>query len=119
MGSAVVESYLDAIVGHDWDALRAAVTDDIVRVGPFGDTFTGRDDYVGFISSLMPTLPGYGMDVSSVTYVDGGSRAVVELAETVEVDGAPTITREVLVLELTGEQISRIDIYIQRAAAEG
>ena len=49
MGS-VVDSYLDAIVSHDWDALRSAVAPDIVRVGPFGDTYVGRDAYVEFIS---------------------------------------------------------------------
>src|SRR3954462_8201246 len=106
----VVDTYLDAIVKHDWTALRESVAADIVRIGPFGDTYTGRDDYVEFISGLMPALPGYAMDVSSVTYADDGRRAFVELAETVEVDGKPTVTREVLVLLLDGGQVTRIEI---------
>src|SRR3954453_17681792 len=48
----VVETYLDAIQAHDWPRLRECVTDDIVRVGPFGDSYEGRDAYVGFISEL-------------------------------------------------------------------
>jgi len=111
----VAQRYLDAIVGHDWATLRDCVTDDIVRVGPYGDTYEGRDAYVGFISELMPTLPGYGMEVSEITAV--GDRRFVELAETVEVDGRPTVTREVLVLQLRGDdRIARIEIYIQRTA---
>jgi hypothetical protein len=95
------------------------VTEDVVRIGPFGDRYDGREAYVAFISGLIPTLPGYGMDVSRITHARDYS--VVELTENVEVDGAPTVTREVLVLGLEGasldQRIARIEIYIQRAAA--
>lgn len=111
--AAVVEAYLDAIQSHDWTRLADCVTDDIVRVGPYGDTYTGRDDYIGYISKLMPTLPGYGMDVKRVT-ITGGD-AFVELSETVEVAGLPTVTNEVLVLRLDGDRIARIEIFIQRS----
>jgi ketosteroid isomerase-like protein len=110
----VAERYLDAIVGHDWATLRECVTDDVVRVGPYGDTYDGSDAYVEFISSLMPTLPGYAMQVSEITAV--GDRRFIELAETVEVDGRPAVTREVLVLQLSDDRIRRIEIYIQRTA---
>jgi len=74
---------------------------------------------VSFLSSLMPTLPGYRMDVSRVTYVDGGRRAFAELSETVSVDGAPLVTPEVLVLDIDGSGlIGRITIYTRKDAAE-
>jgi ketosteroid isomerase-like protein len=44
----IVERYLDAIVSHDWDVVAECVADDIVRVGPFGDRYDGRDDYLAF-----------------------------------------------------------------------
>jgi limonene-1,2-epoxide hydrolase len=113
MTTPVVDSYLDAIRAHDWALLADSVTDNVVRVGPFGDTYKGRDEYVGFIASLMPTLPGYAMDVHAVTQI--GQRAFVELAETVTVEGSPTVTNEVLVFELDGDRIARIDIFIQRS----
>ena len=112
--SGVVERYLDAIQTHDWDALAACVTDDVVRVGPYADEYKGRADYIAMISGLMPTLPGYAMDVSRVTY--DGDRAFAELSETVDVNGATTVTHEVLVLELQSDRIARIDIYIQRGS---
>jgi limonene-1,2-epoxide hydrolase len=118
----VVEAFLSSMVSHDWPALRACVTDDVTRVGPYGDTYRGRDDYVAFISELMPSLAGYRMDVRRISYLPGGDMAVAELAETVEVEGRPHVTPEVLVFGLSPDGLVRtIDIYIQtrprRAAA--
>jgi ketosteroid isomerase-like protein len=112
----VVEGYLEAVARGDWERLRSAVADDVVRIGPFGDVYTGRDDYVRFLSELMPTLPGYAMAVARVTYVDGGRRAVTELSETVAFDGTPTVTPEVLLVDLDADRrITRIEIFTRRA----
>jgi ketosteroid isomerase-like protein len=109
----IVERYLGAIVAHDWDAVEMTIADDIVRVGPYGDRFDGRADYLTYISATMPKLPGYSMDLHRVTYVDGG-RAFAELSETVELDGKPMLTPEVLVFEIDGHGlISRVEIFIQ------
>jgi ketosteroid isomerase-like protein len=113
---AGVEGYLTAVATQDWAALAAAVTDDVVRIGPYGDVYTGRDAYVGFLSALMPTLPGYAMDIARVTYIDDGRRAVAELSETVTVDGSPLVTPEVLLFDLTaGGRIGRVEIFTRRA----
>jgi ketosteroid isomerase-like protein len=116
--SQVVENYLAAVVAHDWDALRGCLRDDVVRIGPYRDEYRGRDEYVAFLSGLMPTLPGYSMDIARVTYTDEGRLAFAELAETVTVDGSPLRTEESLVFELDGdrERISHIDIYIKTRA---
>jgi ketosteroid isomerase-like protein len=116
--SQVVESYLAAVVSHDWDGLRNCLREDVVRVGPFRDEYRGRDDYVAFLSELMPSLPGYSMDVARVTYTDDHHLAFAELAETVTVDGSPLRTEESLVFELDGdgERITHIDIYIKTHA---
>jgi hypothetical protein len=112
----VVEAYLGAIVTHDWDLLRSLVSDEVVRLGPYGDNFRGRDDYVSYLAELMPTLEGYAMDLTRVTYVGDERRAFVELTEHVTVNGAPTVTAEVLVIDLDeAQQISRIEIYLRRA----
>ena len=115
--TGVVETYLAAVVAHDWAALRDCLRDDVVRNGPFRDEYRGRDDYVTFLSELMPTLAGYSMDVARVTYADSGRLAFVELAETVTMSGSPLRTEESLVFELDGEErIARIDIYIKTHA---
>jgi ketosteroid isomerase-like protein len=113
--SGIVERYLEAIAAQDWDALRATVRDDIVREGPFGDVYRGVDPYVEFLSAVMPTLPGYSMDVARVTYVDDGRRAFAELSETVELDGTPTVTPEVLVFDLDDGLITHVAIYTRRS----
>jgi hypothetical protein len=117
---AVVEDYLTAITRHDWDALRGTLREDVVRTGPYHDRYEGRDAYVGFLSGLMPSLPGYAMDVAGVTYTEGNRRAFAELSETVDVGGAPLVTPEVLVFDLDADaRITRIEIYIKQAPAGG
>jgi ketosteroid isomerase-like protein len=112
----IVERYLDAIASHDWDVVDACIADDIVRVGPYGDRFSGRHDYMAFIADLMPKLKGYAMKLDRVTYV-GDTRAYAELTEIVEVDGKPMRTPEVLVFELNGDgRIARVDVFIQTPA---
>lgn len=114
--AGIVERYLEAVVGHDWDTLTDCLAEDVVRVGPFLDTYTSRGPYVEFLASLMPGLPGYSMRVDRVLYQ--GSVALAQLSETVEVDGKPLETPEALVFELDGDgRIARIEIYIQRAVA--
>lgn len=108
-----VECYLHAIASHDWGTLAECVTDGMVRIGPYGDRYDGRADYLAFISELMPTLKGYAMNIDRVTYA-GDTLAFAELSETVELDGKPIVTQEVLVFELAGDgRIARIEIFIQ------
>jgi ketosteroid isomerase-like protein len=108
----LVERYLEAIATHDWAGVGQCVSDDVVRVGPYGDRYDGRDAYLAFISELMPRLDGYTMAVHRVTYA-GSDAVFAELTETVDADGTPLLTREVLVFAIVGERIARVDIYIQ------
>jgi ketosteroid isomerase-like protein len=109
----IVERYLDAIATRDWGVVDDCIADDIVRVGPYGDRYAGRGDYMAFIADLMPKLPGYAMKLDRVTYV-GDARVYAELSETVELDGKPMRTPEVLVFELNGDgRIACVDVFIQ------
>lgn len=115
----VVERYLDAIIGRDWDAVAMCLADDgFVRVGPWGDEYAGKADYVAFIADLMPKLPGYEMRVDRVTYSADQQLAVAELTETVDVDGRRHPTPEALVFDLDGERIHRIQVFIQTLGVE-
>ena len=111
----VVERFLSCMTRHDWDGLGACVTDDVVRVGPYGDTYRGRDDYVAFVSGLLPTLAGYEMKVHRVVYSADGRVGTAELSEAVEVDGRVVITPESLVFDVDDSgQIVHLAVYIQR-----
>lgn len=103
----IVERYLEALTSHDWDALRGCLADDVVRIGPFNDEYRGADVYVRFLRELMPTLPGYSMDISRITYTVG--LAFAELSETV----GGVRTDEALVFELSGDRIVRVDVFIK------
>lgn len=112
----VVERYLDALTRHDWDALENTLEPTVVRVGPFGDTYDGRDAYVSFLAELMPTLVDYSMDVHRV--VDAGDVVVAELTEAMTWNGERVVTPEALVFDIGDEghtrRIRRIRIYLQR-----
>ena len=115
----VVERYLDAISAHDWHALAACLADDgFARVGPWGDEYADKAEYIAFIADLMPRLPGYELRVDRVTYSADGRVAVVELSETVDVDGKPHRTPEALVFDLDGDRIRRIQVFIQTLGVE-
>jgi ketosteroid isomerase-like protein len=112
--AGIVERYLDAVVSHNWEALSECLAEDVVRVGPFLDTYSPRGPYVEFLAGLMPTLPGYAMRVDRVLYQ--GNVALAQLSETVELDGTPVETPEALVFDLDDHgRIARIEIFIQRA----
>lgn len=84
-------------------------------MGPFGDVYQGRDAYLAFLSSLMPTLSGYRMEVEGVYGTEDGTRVVAELVETVEMNGRTVATPESLVFDLDDDgRIRGIRIYIQQ-----
>ncbi len=112
----MIEAYFKHLVDHDFDQLAELLTDDIVRVGPFGDVKSPLVPYLEFLADLMPRLPGYALDVHRVVYSDGV--AVAEITETIDVDGTPHITPEALVFDLSHDgRIRRIQIYIQRISS--
>lgn len=112
-GSEVVRRYLDRLVAHDWDGVTGCLSTEVVRVGPFGDTYTPRAAYVAFLAGLMPTLEDYRMDVTRV--VAEGPVVTAELTETVNLGGQLVVTPEALVFDLDAEGlIDHIGIYIRR-----
>jgi hypothetical protein len=112
MTDGVIEQFLRSMVAHDWPALEACLADDFTRVGPYGDVYSSKSDYVAFISDIIPRLAGYEMQVACVSYADGVGYA--ELAETVEVDGTLLRTPECLSFALTADgRISRVEVFTQ------
>jgi ketosteroid isomerase-like protein len=103
-------------VAHDWATFDACLADEFTRVGPYGDTYSSKAEYVAFLADLMPQLEGYEMHVTRVTYTDAVGFA--ELSETVEVDGVPLRTPECLTFDLTDDgRISRVEVFTQTRAA--
>jgi ketosteroid isomerase-like protein len=111
----VIERFLACMTTHDWRGLGRCVRDDVVRIGPYGDVYRGRDDYLAFLADLMPTLPGYEMRVQRVAYTHDERVGVAELSETVAVDGRTVTTPESLVFDIDDRgRISQVAVYIQR-----
>jgi ketosteroid isomerase-like protein len=113
----VVERYFALLLAHDFDNLAELLTDDIVRVGPFGDVKSPLVPYLEFLADLMPRLPGYSLELHRVVYAE--RVAVAEITETIEMDGKAHITPEALVFDLTADgRIRKIQIYIQRLSED-
>ena len=115
--TGVVERFLNAMPAHDWDGMAACLADDpFVRIGPYLDEYTSKAEYVDYIRVMLPTLSGYSMDVTRVTYGsgDGAGVAYAELSETVDDGGVPLRTPECLVFELDAAGlITRVEVFIQ------
>jgi limonene-1,2-epoxide hydrolase len=109
-----VERYLQGIVDHDWEAVSSCLATDVVRVGPFGDTYRGKEAYLAFLSKLMPTLQEYSMRVDRVVTAARGRCALVELTETMRYDDEKIDTPEALIFDLEDDLIEHIEIYIRR-----
>jgi hypothetical protein len=109
----VVLRYLDRLRAHDWVAMANCLHPEVVRVGPFGDVYTPRDPYVEFLSSLLPGLVNYTMTIGRT--VAHNSLVMVRLTETMELNGSPDVTHEVLAFDTdSAGLITRIEIFIQR-----
>ncbi|MGH9025110.1 MAG: nuclear transport factor 2 family protein [Acidimicrobiia bacterium] len=109
--AAVVSEFLDAMVAHDWDRMAGCVADDVHRVGPYGDEYQGKGDYVAFIADTLPRLRDYRMEVARV--VVAGDLVIAELSETVGADGRLLCTPEALVFDFDHGRISHIAVYTQ------
>ena len=115
--ASVVRAYLEAVARQDWEAASSLLSDDVSRVGPFGDTYSGRASYLEFLTGVMASLRGYGMDIERVIEASGSRTAVAELTETVELDGAAVVTPEALIFDVDADDlITSIRIYIRQPA---
>jgi hypothetical protein len=115
MTDGVIERFLHSMVGHDWSTFEQCLADDFTRVGPYGDIYPSKAEYVKFLSELLPTLAGYEMQIARVSYADGVGFA--ELSETVEVDGQLLRTPECLSFDLTDDgRIARVEVFTQTRA---
>jgi ketosteroid isomerase-like protein len=113
---STVRRYLDRLVSHDWAGVTECLHPDVVRVGPFADTYSPRDHYVQFLASVMPSLVDYRLTVERL--VVDGTVVMVQLSESMDINRAEDVTREVLVFDTDPDgRITRIEIFIQRAAA--
>src|SRR4051794_7114434 len=90
-----VERYLAALLARDWDALRACLSPDVERIGPYGDDYRGREPYVQFLTAAIEALPGYELVVDRM-FGDAGA-IVVELSETVDEPAGRLRTAEAIV----------------------
>ena len=110
----VVLRYLDRLNAHDWVAMAECLHPEVVRVGPFGDVYAQKGPYVEFLASLLPSLVNYTMTIGRTVARD--SLVMVQLTETMELNGSPDVTHEVLAFDTDpAGLITRIEIFIQRS----
>lgn len=107
--------YLRAVARQDWQAVTNCLSPGVVRHGPFGDDFEGIAPYVSFLTRTMPLLVGYRMDIDRVLEV-GDQSTIVELRETIEMEGGPLVTHECLVFQSDPDGLlAEISVYIRQA----
>lgn len=113
-GVPVLDRYFEAMRTHDWADLAGCLAPDVHRTGPYLDVVEGRQAYVDFLARVLPTLGNYELCVTRTRALDAGA-ALVELTETLDVDGVSTEFPEALVFTFDGEgRILTVDIYIKQ-----
>ena len=114
----MAERYLRAVAGQDWATVeRVPGPDGRCATGPSATTSRGSSDYMGFLRRTMPSLPGYRIDIDRVTEL-GGGRVLVELRETVEIDGrAGASPTSASCSPWRRRPVARVSIYLRQARA--
>jgi hypothetical protein len=109
----MLDRYFEALRSHDWDKLSDCLSEDVRRTGPYLDAVRGREAYLSFLRRVLPTLPNHRLEISRTRRLEDGS-ALVELSETVDLNGVATEFPEALLFEFDGEgRIRTIDIYLK------
>jgi len=115
-GTETVARYFTSMMEHDWPALRSCLADDFSRVGPYAEhVWNDPEEYVAFVSGLLPGLRKHGVEVTRVS----GDGAVVhaEATETVELDGRQSTVRIAAVFDLDdGGRIRHVEVFVRRPA---
>jgi ketosteroid isomerase-like protein len=119
--SEVVLRYLDALARQDWPAVTSCLVDDVERIGPYGDTFRGRERYVAFLAATLAALDDYEMTVARVTGTP--TTVTAELTETVTDGDARLSTAEAIVFDVVtragGEpRIAKIAVYLRSSVRD-
>ncbi len=110
----LLHRYLEALGRQDWARLAGCFADDLHRTGPFGDEIHGGRAYAAFLEQVVSALENYELKVFRIRELSGGA-AVVELSETVDIEGERRETLELLLFELDGEGlIRRVDVYTKQ-----
>jgi len=111
---AIVSQFFDRMAALDWEAMAGCLAHDVVRVGPYRDVKSGRDDYRDFLAATIDALDDYELVVQRIW--SDGTRAVAQLSETMSIDGRRRRTDEAIVLDLGPDGlIARVEVYLQRS----
>lgn len=112
----MVAEYLDAMMRHDWPALRACLADDFERVGPYPEhVFPEPDGYVAFLAELLPTIPGHTVTVDRA--LSAGDLAYVEVTERLTTADGPLRSRVCMAVELAPDgRLRRVEAFLRRTA---
>jgi len=109
-----VPRYFEAMMAHDWSALRSCLTEDFTRDGPYEEhVFGDPETYIRFLADLLPTLRGQVVELTRLRR--DGDVVYSELTETIEVDGKPHTIRGCASFELADDGLIRhVEVFVRR-----
>jgi ketosteroid isomerase-like protein len=109
-----VARYFDTMARHDWTGLRACLSDDFSRVGPYEDhAWSDPESYMAFLKDLLPTIKGQKVEITRT--INDGAFVHVNATETIEVDGLPHAVRVAVTFELDEiDRIKHVEVFVRR-----
>lgn len=111
---STISKYFDAMARRDWPSIRACLSEDFGRRGPYEDhAWDDPDSYVAFLADLLPTLEGQKVEITD--WLEEGSRVHVNVTETIQVEGAPHTVRCAATFDLAPDgRIRRNEVFVRR-----
>lgn len=74
-----VERFFSCLTAREWNRLGTVLSEGVLRIGPFGDRLSGRDDYLDFLRGTVPS--DYRNDVARIIGAPDGSSAFAKVTE--------------------------------------
>jgi len=107
-----VARYFSCLTAREWSRLGTVLSEEVVRIGPFGDRLSGREAYLDFLRGTVPTE--YGNDVARIIGAPDGSAAFATVTEHLRYGEQEFHLDEAYAFELDNEGlICRVVIYWQ------
>jgi len=107
-----VERFFSWLTAREWDNLATILSEGVLRVGPFGDRLSGREDYLDFLRGTVP--PDYRNDVARIIGAPDGACAFAKVTEHLRYGERELHLEEAYSFDIDDEGlICRVDIYWQ------
>ena len=107
-----IERFFTHLTARAWESLAQILSEDVVRIGPFGDAVSGRAQYLDLLRGTVPSE--YGNDVHRIMYAPDRRAAFARVSEHLHYAEQDLDLEEAYAFEIDPEgRLTRVEVYWQ------